>query len=53
MKSAHSILSTVVYLEPAEEMLGAIKDINYILLASARIFSRLGVPVSTVKIDGA
>jgi hypothetical protein len=31
-----------VYLKPAEEMFYAIKDLNYLLLASARIFRRLG-----------
>ena len=35
-----------VYLKSAEEMFYAIKDIKYLLLASARIFSRLGTPVS-------
>ena len=36
-----------VYLKPAEEVFDAIKDINYLFLAGARIFSRLGAPVST------
>jgi hypothetical protein len=31
-------------------MFDAIKDVNYLFLASARIFSRLGAPVSIVKI---
>jgi hypothetical protein len=35
-----------VYLKPVEEMFDAIKDVNYFFLASARIFSRLGDPVS-------
>jgi hypothetical protein len=35
-----------VYLKPAEEMFYAIKDVKYLLLASAHVFSRLGTPVS-------
>jgi hypothetical protein len=35
-----------VYLKPAEEMFDVIKDVNYLFLASARIFGRLGAPVS-------
>jgi hypothetical protein len=31
-------------------MFDAIEDVNYLFLGSARIFSRLGAPVSTVKI---
>ena len=38
-----------VYLKPAEEMFDAIKDVDYLSFASARTLSRLGAPVSTVK----
>jgi hypothetical protein len=31
-------------------MFDTIKDVDYLFLAGARIFSRLGAPVSTVKI---
>ena len=37
-----------VYLKPAEEILDTIEDVNYLFLASARIFSRLGSPASIV-----
>jgi hypothetical protein len=30
-------------------MFDTIKDVNYLFLAGARIFSRLGAPASTVK----
>ena len=38
--------SSSVYLKPAEEMFYAIKNVKYLLLATASIFSRLRTPVS-------
>ena len=40
----HGLCEDSVYLKLVEEMFDAIKDANYLILASARIISRLGVP---------